>query len=119
MLVEFSFAKQRKTNLGWEEIMDFSTTSIQTICNSYAKLRKDECLVIKYLGEYLGKDRRVCLVLNKEELTILIGDDFQGKRKTKEIENVLYDFLEALIYNKSFCGIDAKEILFDWDVKAF
>lgn len=113
MLKEFSIIKQKETNLGWEGIMEFSTTSIQTIYDSYAKLRKDECLVIKYLGEYLGKDRRVCLVLNKEELTILIGGDFTGKRKTKEIENVLYDFLETLIYNKSFCGINAKEILFD------
>lgn len=119
MQKEFSILKQRKTSMGWEYVIDFSTTSIQTICDSYTKLREDECLVIKYLGEYLGKDRRVCLVLDKEKLTILIGDDFQCKRKTKEIENVLYDFLEALIYNKSFCGIDAKEILFDWDVKAF
>lgn len=117
MLVEFSILKQRKTNLGWEEIMKFSATSIQTICDSYTKLREDECLVIKYLGEYLGKDRRVCLVLDKEKLTILIGSDYQGKRKTKEIENVLYEFLETLIYNKSFCGINTKEILFDLERK--
>lgn len=115
MLVEFSITKQRKTYRGWEEIMEFTTTSIQTICDDYAKLHEDEALIIKYLE----KDRKVILVLDKEKLTILIGDDFQGKRKAKEIENVLYDFLEALIYNKSFCGIDTKEILFDWDVKAF
>lgn len=119
MLVEFNITKQRETSMGWEHVIDFSTTSIQTIYDSYINLREDECLVIQYLGEYLDKDRRICLVLDKERLTIFIGDDFQGKRKTKEIENVLYDFLEALIYNKSFCGIDAKEILFDCDVKAF
>lgn len=119
MLKEFSIIKQRKTSMGWECVKDFSTTSIQTICDSYTKLREDECLVIKYLDKYLGKDRRICLVLDKEKLTILIGDDFQGKRKTKEIENVLYEFLEVLIYNKNFCGIDVKKIMFDWDVKAF
>lgn len=117
MQKEFSILKQRKTSMGWEYVIDFSTTSIQTICDSYTKLREDECLVIKYLGEYLGKDRRICLVLNKENLTILIGSDFQGKRKTKEIENLLYEFLETLIYNKSFCGINTKEILFDLERK--
>lgn len=109
MLVEFSILKQRKTNLGWEEIMKFSATSIQTICDSYTKLNENETLVIKYPDN----DRKNFLVLNKEKITILVGGVFQGKRKTKEIENVLYDFLEALIYNKSFCGMDAKEVLFD------
>lgn len=114
MLVEFSITKQRKTYRGWEEIMEFTTTSIQTICDDYIKLHsEDEALVIKYLE----KDRKVILVLNKENLTILIGSDYQGKRKTKEIENVLYEFLETLIYNKSFCGINAKEILFDLERK--
>ena len=90
--------------------MEFTTTSIQTICDEYIKLHsEDEALVIKYFE----KDRKVILVLNKENLVILIGSDFQGKRKTKEIENLLYEFLEALIYNKSFCGIEVKEILFD------
>ena len=108
-MVEFSITKQRETYKGWEYVIEFSATSIQTVCDMYAKLNEDESLVIKYLD----KDRKVNLVLNKEEITILIGGDFRGKRKTKEIENVLYDFLEALIYNKSFCGMDAKEVLFD------
>lgn len=114
MLIEFSITKQRRTfGKGlweWEEIMEFTTTSIQTICDEYAKLHnEDEALVIKYLE----KDRKVILVLKKENLVIFIGSDFQGKRETKKIENVLYEFLETLIYNKSFCGIDVKEILFD------
>ena len=119
MLIEFSITKQRRTfGKGlweWEEMgFEFTTTSIQTICDDYAKLHnEDEALVIKYLE----KDRKVILVLNKENLTILIGSDYQGKRKTKEIENVLYEFLETLIYNKSFCGINTKEILFDLERK--
>lgn len=62
-MVEFSITKQRDTGMGWEGIIEFSTTSIQTICDLYAKLNENETLVIKYLDN----DRKNFLVLNKKK----------------------------------------------------
>ena len=42
----------------------------------------DHPLTQEDIIKYLEKDRKVILVLNKENLTILIGSDYQGKRKT-------------------------------------
>lgn len=107
-MVEFNITKQKETSLGWEEIIEFSTTSIQTICDLYAKLHEDEALVIKYLD----KDRIVILVLNKEKITILIGGDFRGKRKTKDIKN-LYDFLSILYAEQNLGGLKCLDVLFE------
>lgn len=107
----FSVAKRRKKFLSegycWDVVYSYDTNNIQRVYEEYKTLKDDE----RVNTICFGIDENIFLELTKEYLAVSQGD-FRGKRIITELENDLCNILEALFYNKSFCGIDIKNILF-------
>lgn len=108
----FSVTKRRKKFLSegycWDVVYSYDTNNIQRVYEEYKILKDDE----RVNTIHFGIDENIFLELTKEYLAVSQGD-FIGKRTITELENDLCNILEALFYNKSFCGMDAKEVLFD------
>ena len=107
----FSVAKRRKKFLSegyyWDVVYSYDTNNIQRVYEEYKMLKDDE----RVNTIHFGIDENIFLELTKEYLAISQGD-FRGKRIITELENVLCNILEALFYDKNFCGIGIKNILF-------
>lgn len=107
----FSVTKRRKKFLSkgycWDVVYSYDTNNIQRVYEEYTVLKDDERVnTIRF-----GIDENIFLELTKEYLAISQGD-FRGKRIITELENDLCNILEALFYDKNFCGISIKNILF-------
>ena len=107
----FSVAKRRKRFLSegfcWDVVYSYDTNIIQRVYEEYKTLKDDERVNIIHFGI----DENIFLELTKEYLAFSQGD-FRGKRIITELENDLCNILEALFYDKNFCGISIKNILF-------
>ena len=102
----------------WNIIYEVSLTiaNIDFLCEEIKKISQGEEIVVFNFGineniELVIAGGKIFLVDNGET-----SIDNHGSKPIADVLN-LYEFLETLFYNKSLCGINAKEILFDLERK--